>query len=50
MRLEEIKKGFWGYKKDDVFQYITELEDNLSEKLREKDARAEQADKQALTR
>ena len=50
MRLEEIKKGFWGYKKDDVFQYITELEDNLSEKLREKDAQAEQADKQAQKR
>ena len=50
MRLEEIKKGFWGYKKDDVFQYITELEDNLSEKIREKDARAEQADKQAQKR
>ena len=26
MRLEELKKGLWGYRKDAVFQYIAQQE------------------------
>ena len=40
MRLEELKKGFWGYRKDAVFQYITEQEESFSQKLMEKEAQA----------
>ena len=37
MRLEELKRGLWGYKKDAVFQYITEQEEAFSQKLMEKE-------------
>ena len=50
MRLEELKKGFWGYKKEGVFQYITDLESTFSQKLLEKDAQMERMDQQAQTR
>ena len=41
MRLEELKKGLWGYKKEGVFQYITAQEEAFSQRLMEKDAQAE---------
>ena len=50
MRLEELKKGFWGYKKEGVFQYITDLESTFSQKLLEKDAQAERAAQEAQAR
>ena len=50
MRLEELKKGFWGYKREGVFQYITDLEETCSRKLQERDERAEQAARQAQAR
>lgn len=37
MKLEELKTGFWGYKKFSVYQYITALEEQFSAKLLEKD-------------
>ena len=43
MRLEELKKGLWGYKKEGVFQYITELEETCSRKLQDREAQAERA-------
>ena len=37
MRIEELKTGFWGYKKFSVYQYIADLEKSFSAKLLEKD-------------
>ena len=50
MRLESLKKGFWGYKRDAVFQYITEQEELFSQKMAEKDAQLDRAGQQAQTR
>ena len=50
MRLEELKKGFWGYQKDAVFQYITQQEEIFTQKLAEKDALLERTDRQAQAR
>ena len=50
MRLEELKKGFWGYKKEGVFQYITDLEQTCSQKLQEREERAAQSERQAQAR
>ena len=47
MRLEELKKGFWGYQKDAVFQYIIQQEGIFTQKLAEKDAQLERIDRQA---
>lgn len=37
MKAEELKTGFWGYKKFSVYQYITALEESFSTRLLEKD-------------
>ena len=37
MRLDELKKGFWGYQKESVYRYIASLEEETSKKLEEKD-------------
>lgn len=50
MRLEELKKGFWGYQKDAVFQYITQQEEAFTQKMTEKDALLERTDRQAQAR
>lgn len=50
MRLEELKKGFWGYKKECVFQYITDLDESCNQKLRERDDRAAQVEQRAQAR
>lgn len=50
MRLESLKKGFWGYKRDAVFQYITEQEELFSQKMAEKDAQLDRAGQQAQAR
>ena len=50
MRLDELKKSFWGYKKESVHRYISQLEDDASEKLMKKDAQMEQAAEQAKKR
>ena len=36
MKLDQLKKGFWGYKKASVYEYITMMEEEFSEKLAEK--------------
>ena len=43
MQLDELKKGFWGYQKEGVFQYITAREEEFSRRLLEKEAQADQA-------
>lgn len=50
MRLEELKRGLWGYKKDAVFQYISQLEDTFSQKMTEKDAQVERIVQQEQAR
>ena len=50
MRLEELKKSFWGYQKYAVFQYITQQEEAFTQKLAEKDALLERTDRQAQDR
>lgn len=50
MRLEELKKGFWGYQKDAVFQYITQQEEKFTQQLAEKNAQMEQVNQQAQAR
>ena len=50
MRLEELKKGLWGYKKDSVFQYISQQEEQFTQKMAEKDAQLEQTSRQDRAR
>ena len=41
MQISELKKGFWGYRKEDVYQYISTLNEEFSKKLLEKDEKTE---------
>ena len=43
MRLDELKKGFWGYKRDSVYQYVALMEEDFSAKLLEKDGQMKKA-------
>lgn len=42
MRMDELKRGFWGYKKDSVCRYIVWLEEEASKRIAEKDARMDE--------
>lgn len=42
MRMDELKRGLWGYKKDSVYHYIVSMEEKASARMAEKDARLEQ--------
>ena len=46
MTLEEMRKGFFGYQKADVYQYIAGIEQSFSEKLMQKDAQLEKIESQ----
>ena len=37
MRLDELKKGFWGYQKESVYRYIVSLEEEVSKKIEERE-------------
>lgn len=50
MRLSEIKKGFWGYKKEGINQYIAELEAEVQAKLQEKDEEIRRTEEAARVR
>lgn len=50
MRLEELKRGLWGYKKDEVIQYLSQQEELFAQKMAEKDAQLEQMNRQAQSR
>ena len=41
MRMDELKRGLWGYKKDSVYHYIVSIEEKASARLAEKDAKLE---------
>lgn len=47
MQLNELKKGFWGYKKESVYRYVASLEESTSEKLAEKDLKINQLEEQS---
>lgn len=38
MRMEELQTGFFGYRKESVYQLIASMEESFSSKLMEKDA------------
>ena len=46
MHLEELKRGLWGYRKDAVFQYIAQQEEQFAQKMAKKDAQMEQRNQQ----
>lgn len=50
MRLEELRKGLWGYRRDDVFKFITEMEDEAAKKLAEQGEAASEAENRAIRR
>ena len=37
MNLDNLQKGFFGYKKSSVYEYISSMEEEFSERLLEKD-------------
>ncbi len=39
--MDELKRGFWGYKKDSVYRYIVSMEEDASARVAEKEARLE---------
>ncbi len=50
MELEMLKKGFFGYKKESVYQYIASVEDEFSTKLLEKDEQIKKNEEMYLER
>ena len=50
MRLEELRKSFRGYREDDVFRYLTELENNYTRRLSEQEERLSREAGEALER
>lgn len=44
MKLDELKKGWFGYQKASVYQYITTLEETCSAKLAQQEEQARQAE------
>ena len=50
MKTDELKTGFWGYKKFSVYQYINSLEEQFSAQLLEKDRESRAALEQAQQR
>ena len=50
MRMEELQVGFWGYRKDSVYQLIASMEENFSSRLMEKDAQHNAAMQDAQAR
>lgn len=47
MRLDELKKGFWGYKKESVYNYVVALEEEASKRLAEKNAQIDKLEAEA---
>lgn len=42
MRMDELQRGFWGYKKDSVYRYIVSMEEKASKQLAEKEEKLRQ--------
>ena len=50
MELDKLKKGFFGYKKASVYEYIVFLEEEFSAKLMEKDAQIKETEEKYLSK
>ena len=50
MRMDELKRGLWGYKRDSVYHYIVSVEEKASARLTEKDTLLEKAEEEAQRR
>lgn len=50
MRMEELKRGFWGYQKESVYRCIASMEEEFSRRLLEKDEKASRAEEQFQAR
>ena len=50
MRMDELEKGFWGYKKESVYNYIVSMEERTSQKLAEKDEELSQLENDSQQR
>ena len=50
MKLDQLKKGLWGYQKASVYAYITMAEEEFSAKLAEKDSRHAASEEQYRSR
>lgn len=50
MKMDELKRGFWGYKKDSVYRYIVSLEEDASARVAEKEARLEKLEAESKQR
>lgn len=50
IRLDELKKGFWGYKEESVYRCIARLEEEASQELRRKEEQLHETEKQARKR
>lgn len=50
MELDKLQKGFFGYKKASVYEYLVSLEEEFSVKLMEKDQQMKKNEEQFLSR
>ena len=50
MKLDQLKKGLWGYQKASVYAYITMAEEEFSAKLAEKDSLHQASEEQYQSR
>ena len=50
MNLDQLKKGFFGYKKTSVYEYISSLEEEFSNKLLEKDSLNQKKEEEQLSK
>lgn len=50
MKLDQLKKGLWGYRKTDVYAYITEAEQEFSARLAEQESQHQKSEQQYLER
>ncbi len=42
MRMNDLKTGIWGYKKESVYKYIVSLEEEAARKMAQRDLEAEE--------
>ena len=46
MEFDELKKGFWGYRREDVIRYVEEQEAEMAKQLERRDAKLAEKDSQ----
>ena len=50
MRMNDLKTGIWGYKKEGVYNYIVSLEEEAARKMAQRDLEAEEVKQEYDTR